>query len=233
LADAWRGRRSPDGYESKIDARIAALPRYRRLPASLDGAEPLAPTGIVAPPLVAMDAAWHAARDGRVADEPIFFVNIPSVLDETMRVGPGRDEHVFSLEVLYTPWALQGGWAGSAEPARWLERFASLCEPGFLDGVREWRVMDPPAYERELRMPRGWAPSYSGTPLSALLGRRDRELSRYETPVPGLYLTGAATYPGAGIWGASGRNTAAVVTTRLDRPRSGAGALLRRLRGAA
>ena len=27
----------------------------------------------------------------------------------------------------------------------------------------------------------------------------------------GLYLTGAATFPGAGIWGASGRNCAAVV----------------------
>ncbi len=73
--------------------------------------------------------------------------------------------------------------------------------------------MDPPAYERELRMPRGWAPSFSGSPLRALLGRRDRELTRYETPVAGLFLTGAATYPGAGIWGASGRNAADRVVT--------------------
>jgi phytoene dehydrogenase-like protein len=223
LARAWDRRTRPDGYESKIDARISTLPRYRTLPASLDDADPLVPTGIVAPSLASMDAAWRAARDGRVAHDPIVLVNVPSVLDPSMRTGgaDGTGDHVLSLEVLYTPWALQGGWTGSAEPGRWLERFASLCEPGFLDGVREWRVMDPPAYERELRLPKGWAASFSGTPMSALLGRRDRELTRYETPVPGLFLTGAATYPGAGIWGASGRNAAAVVAARLARPRRG------------
>ena len=36
-------------------------------------------------------------------------------------------------------------------------------------------------------------------------------LSRYRTPVTGLYLTGAATFPGAGVWGASGRNAARTV----------------------
>jgi phytoene dehydrogenase-like protein len=231
LERAWRRRELPEGYESKIDARISVLPRYRRLPASLDDADPLVPTGIVAPTLAGMDAAWRAAREGRVADDPILFVNVPSALDASMRTPAtdGTADHVFSLEVLYTPWALVGGWAGSREPARWLERFATLCEPGFLDGVRDWRVMDPPAYERQLRMPKGWAASFSGTPMSALLGRRDRELTRYETPVPGLFLTGAATYPGAGIWGASGRNAARVVMRRLDRPRSRFARPLRRL----
>jgi len=65
-------------------------------------------------------------------------------------------------------------------------------------------------------MPRGYAPSFPGGPVAALLGR-DPELSRYRTPLHGLYLTGAATFPGAGIWGASGRNAASVVLTDLDR----------------
>ena len=43
---------------------------------------------------------------------------------------------------------------------------------------------------------------------------RPRETSRYRTPVAGLYLTGAGTYPGAGVWGASGRNAAAAVLRR-------------------
>ena len=38
----------------------------------------------------------------------------------------------------------------------------------------------------------------------------EQELTRYETPITGLYLTGAATFPGAGVWGASGRNAALV-----------------------
>lgn len=40
---------------------------------------------------------------------------------------------------------------------------------------------------------------------------RQPELTRYRTPIRGLYLTGAATFPGAGVWGASGRNAALVV----------------------
>ncbi|MEV4419320.1 NAD(P)/FAD-dependent oxidoreductase [Patulibacter sp. NPDC049589] len=118
--------------------------------------------------------------------------------------------HVFSLEVLFTPYALRGGWAGSGEPERWLAAFAELMEPGFLEGVRAWRNVGPEDYERDFSMPRGYASSFAGGPLTALLGR-DRELTRYATPVPGLFLTGAGTFPGAGVSGAPGRNAAGVV----------------------
>jgi phytoene dehydrogenase-like protein len=47
------------------------------------------------------------------------------------------------------------------------------------------------------------------------LRNKSPELTRYETPVKGLYLTGAATFPGAGIWGASGRNAALRILSRL------------------
>jgi len=140
----------------------------------------------------------------------MFFVNIPSLLDPTMAV-PGPDGgHVFSLEALYTPYALEGGWAASREPERWLEVFAGLVGPGFGDTVRRFRTMTPESYETEFFMRRGHAPSFGGGPVAALVGR-DRELTRYQTPIGGLYLTGAATFPGAGVWGSSGRNAAAVV----------------------
>ncbi len=48
-----------------------------------------------------------------------------------------------------------------------------------------------------------------------MLGR-PRALAHYRADQPGLYFTGAATYPGAGIWGASGRNTAAAVISDLS-----------------
>lgn len=37
------------------------------------------------------------------------------------------------------------------------------------------------------------------------------ELAAYTTPLPGLYLTGASTHPGGGVFGASGYNTARVI----------------------
>ena len=48
------------------------------------------------------------------------------------------------------------------------------------------------------------------------------ELSTYRTHLPGLYLTGASTHPGGGVFGASGRNTAHVVQHDLRRKRSDA-----------
>ena len=201
LLRRWSERPQHEGYESKLDAVVAAPPRFP----GFDGE--LVPTAIVAPSVAGLRDAHRRMGEGRVADRPPLFVNVPSVLDPTMQVG---GDHVLSLEVLGTPYSLTGGWKGSPEPERWLEALASLAEPGFLDGVRRWRVMTPPDYEREFSLTKGHAPSFAGGPLAALVGR-DRELTRYRTPVGGLYLTGAATFPGAGVWGASGRNTAHVV----------------------
>ena len=33
-------------------------------------------------------------------------------------------------------------------------------------------------------------------------------LARYRTPIPGLYLSGASTHPGGGVFGAPGYNCA-------------------------
>ena len=212
LHTRWAARPRGDGYESKADAVVAALPLPRAL-AELDDVTLPAdlrnvPTTVVSPLPDEQIAAAAKARAGLISDTPMFLLNTPSVLDPSMAPGPGR--HVLSLEVLWTPYALRGGWAGSAEPWSWLERLASLCEPGLLDSVQAWRAMTPPDYEREFGMERGYAPSFPGGVVAALTGRQP-ELSRYRTPVRGLYLTGAATFPGAGVWGASGRNTAAVV----------------------
>jgi phytoene dehydrogenase-like protein len=212
LRGKWAARVHRDGYESKADAVVTALPLPRAVAALDTGLLPAAarnvPTTVISPLPDEQIAAAAKARDGLISDTPMFLLNTPSVRDPSMRPGPGR--HVLSLEVLWTPYALRGGWAGSAEPWSWLERLATLCQPGLLDSVATWRAMTPPDYEREFGLERGYAPSFPGGVVAALTGRQP-ELSRYRTPVRGLYLTGAATFPGAGVWGASGRNTAAVV----------------------
>ena len=134
-------------------------------------------------------------------------VNVPTLLDPSI-APEGR--HVFSLEALFTPFGLRGGWADSGEPHRWLEAFGELCEPGFLDSIIEWRAMTPDVYERDFHLPAGHATSFAGGPLAALRNANP-ELTKYETALDGLYLTGAATFPGAGVWGASGRNCATVI----------------------
>lgn len=207
LIRRWRAIPHAEGYESKIDALLTEPPRLR------GHDHPLGPTVTIAPSLTQMHTAYEMMGRGEILDQPAMLVNVPTLLDATM-APPGTDHHVFSLEALFTPYGFGGGWESRAEPQRWLERFAALCEPGFLDSIIDWRAMTPASYETEFHLPAGHATSFAGGPLAALRSPNP-ELTRYETAVPGLYLTGAATFPGAGVWGASGRNCAAVILGRL------------------
>jgi phytoene dehydrogenase-like protein len=209
----WRQIPQHQGYESKLDAVVTEAPRYRSLDVGVAerlGFDPLGPSTMIAPTVAELVRGHQMMGQGRVMDRPVFFANVPSALDPSMAPS-GR--HVFSLECLYTPYGFSGGWPGSSEPRRWLDRYAELVQPGFVEGIEQWRAMTPDRYEEEFNMPLGHATGFAGGPLAALRNRNP-ELTRYETAVPGLYLTGAATFPGAGVWGASGRNCATVVLSR-------------------
>ncbi len=201
LVRRWRTVRHDEGYESKIDAVLSAAPVLRGFD------RPLGPTSAISPSLADIDRGAALMPSGRILDRPGLLVNVPTLIDPTIAPA-GR--HVLSLEALYTPYGLAGGWPGSTEPWRWLEAFAELCEPGFLDSIVEWRAMTPDVYERDFHLPAGHATSFAGGPLAAFRNQNP-ELTKYETALGGLYLTGAATFPGAGVWGASGRNCATVI----------------------
>jgi phytoene dehydrogenase-like protein len=218
LVARWRSRPTPDGYESKVDAVLAELPIWRRdatFESAAPGVDLLGVTTVVSPSPQQLAEAHELRERGRVADQPTFLVNVPSVLDPDMQ--PSADQHVLSLEVLFTPYALEGGWPGSDEPARWLEVLGDLMEPDTLQ-VDRFRAMTPDRYEQEFSMYRGFTPAFAASPLVPLVGAQ-RETTRYHTPIAGLYLSGAGTFPGAGVFGAAGRNAAHAV----ERDRRGSG----------
>ncbi|MEO7397263.1 MAG: NAD(P)/FAD-dependent oxidoreductase, partial [Ilumatobacteraceae bacterium] len=214
LIRRWRTIPHDEGYESKIDAVTTAVPRLLSAdhPAMAGlGIDVSACTTVIAPSLAEMDRGFSLMHEGQILRHPGLLVNVPTVLDETIAPA-GR--HVLSLEAIYTPYSFRGGWAGDAEPRRWLDAYATMVQPGLLDSIVDWRVMTPVTYERDFNLPKGHATSFAGGPL-ATLRNKNPELTRYETPVRGLFITGAATFPGAGIWGASGRNAATVVLRGL------------------
>ena len=208
--DRWRSRPVSDGYESKLDGVVRGTPQWAgngTVAAAAKGADLLGPTTFISPSPDDVAAAHRLRERGEVHARPSMMVNLPSALDPTMR--PSSDEHVLSVEVLFTPYEHPGGWPGSEEPARWLEVLDGFMEPGTLR-VDRWRAMTPDRYEAEFQMHRGHTPAYGEAPLVAFLGRR-RELTRYRSPIDGLFLSGAGTFPGAGVFGASGRNAADAV----------------------
>ncbi|MEY4129768.1 MAG: putative beta-carotene ketolase, partial [Actinomycetota bacterium] len=210
MIDKWRATPHYEGYESKIDARITAKPRYTNLDNKLFndlGVDPLSPTLIVTPTTDELHRGFEMISRGEILDQPAMLVNLPSILDPSMT---NSTDHVFSLEALFTPFSFKGGWTNNVEPYRWLEKYSQLVEPGFMNSIADWRCMTPAHYESEFFLPKGHATSFSGGPLAALLNSQP-ELTRYRTPIKGLFLTGAATFPGAGVWGASGKNAALTI----------------------
>ena len=200
-----------EGYESKIDAVVgdrAELVGMEALQTHFPTTDMLEPTAVVSPTYDELAEAHRLRAEGRVAENPTILMNMPSVLDPTMKSKDGR--HILSLEMLFTPYSLPGGWPGSDEPRRWFDVANKFWEPDLVVADDEWRAMTPDIYESDFHMPRGHAPSYVASPLATLLGK-SREVSRYRSPIKGLFLTGAGTWPGAGIFGAPGRNAADAV----------------------
>ena len=213
MIERWKSAQHQQGYESKIDGIIDEVPRYRQVDHSVFdrlGMNPAVASTMIVPTVAEMHDAFLRIADGTIAECPILFANVPTVLDPTMAPA-GR--HVFSLEALFTPYALRGGWRGSNEPRRWLDQYSTLLTNRPIDSMTQWRAMTPDVYESDFHMPEGHATSFAGGPLAALRGE-PRELVRYETSIPGLFLCGAATFPGAGIWGASGRHCARRIMRR-------------------
>jgi phytoene dehydrogenase-like protein len=209
LVERWRASTAGEGYESKIDAVTTAPPTLAGV--SARHSTPVASTMIVSPSLAELHRGAQLMREGRTMPRMALFANVPSVADST--VSPAG-QHVLSLEALYTPYSFVDGWQSKEEPERWLKQFATLAQPGFMDSIIDWRVVTPADYESSFHLPKGHATSFAGGPIAAFLGTTP-ELTRYHTPIKGLYLTGAATFPGAGVWGASGRNAALTIIKEM------------------
>jgi hypothetical protein len=79
-------------------------------------------------------------------------------------------------------------------------------------------VQTPLSLERELGLRRGNVMHLEMQLAQMFAWRPTGVLSGYRTPVDGLYLTGASTHPGGGVFGASGRSAAAVLLAD-QRPR--------------
>ena len=120
----------------------------------------------------------------------------------------------------YYPYELAGGasWDDIAEREadRILDTFEQYA-PGTRDAVVGRLFQHPEWLERELGLFRGNVMHLEMNLRQMFSLRPFWSASRYRTPIPGLYITGASTHPGGGIMGASGRNAAGVLLEDLGR----------------
>jgi phytoene dehydrogenase-like protein len=149
-----------------------------------------------------LTAAAQAGARGELPARPALVVGQQSLYDST-RAPAGQHTLYVYAHVPATYPESDEHVAGLIEQQ--LERFA----PGFGSVVRS-RAMRPPARtERE-------NPSLVGGDLGGgsyeldqqLIFRPTPQLSRYRTPIEGLFVAGASTHPGGAVHGISGRGAA-------------------------
>jgi phytoene dehydrogenase-like protein len=161
-----------------------------------------------------MDYVRRAYEDylrGEPSRDPAVISMTFSAIDPDV-APPGK--HTVFLWSQYFPYELSGGrqWDDVREEVadnilEVLYRYAPNMRGKIIDRF----IQSPLDLERRIGLLRGNVMHVEMSFDQMFFFRPLPELSSYRTPISGLYLTGASTHPGGGVFGASGYNTARTI----------------------
>jgi phytoene dehydrogenase-like protein len=206
-----RGRRAirvGNGLGMVVRLGTSGLPDY---PGARPPYSPYSALQLIATDRAQLRAAHGAHAGGRTPTHPPVLLMTFSAIDPSI-APPCR--HNITAWSQWHPYDLADGhrWEQIAE--READRIVAQVErvaPGFTATIEHRHVQTPRDLERELGLRRGNV-MHVQMGLDEMFAYRPLpELSGYRTPVRGLYLTGASTHPGGGVFGASGRTAARVL----------------------
>ncbi|MCC6453816.1 MAG: NAD(P)/FAD-dependent oxidoreductase [Caldilineaceae bacterium] len=202
-ASAWRAQveRVPmQGCTVKLSVALNELPNFRARP----GVQEPHHLGQINTPLTKAEwrTGFEQAKAGELPERLWTELYFQSAHDQT--VAPAG-KHVMSVFAQYVPYAFaEGDWesrrAEVGEVA--IASIARFCS-NLPEAIWAHEVMGPPDIERKVGLSGGHI--FQGECLPAYMW--DQRLS-YRTPMPGVYLCGAATHPGGSVIGVNGRNAA-------------------------
>lgn len=189
------------GSSAKVNLALDGLPDFTSQPgagAHLRGAISISPS------LDYMERAYDDAKYGDFSRRPYIDIVIPSLTDPSV-APPGK--HTMSCFVQYAPYKLREG--------TWDEKRTALGD-AVIDAISEYapnlkgiiahrQVLTPLDIERMIGLTEGNIFQGELSLEQLFFLRPVPGWARYRTPVKNLYLCGAATHPGGGIMGASGR----------------------------
>lgn len=199
--------RTGNGIGMVIRLGTNALPSY---PGSLGGAEHHA-LQLLAPTRTFLRRAHGDYVSGRPPEHPAALAMAFSAIDPTI-APPGK--HNVTVWGQWHPFELAdgGSWDDIKEQeGQKLIDAVDAMAPGFADSVEHAYVQTPLDLSRELNLVNGQVMHVEMSLDQMFSWRPLPELSGYRMPADGLYLTGASTHPGGGVFGASGRTAAGVV----------------------
>jgi phytoene dehydrogenase-like protein len=229
LARRVEAVRVGNGFGMIVRCAVSELPNYSAAPTGGRVGDCHKGLQLLCPSLNYLDAAFGDYLRGRPSENPAALAMTFSAVDPTLAPA-GR--HTLFVWGQYYPYELANKsehWDSIAE--READRLLSIVgryAPNVPGSILERFVQTPLDLERRLGLLRGNVMHVEMELDQMFLFRPLPELATYRTPIRDLYLTGASTHPGGGVFAASGRNTAQVVLEDARGPKG----LLRGLRRA-
>jgi len=194
---------------AKVNLALGEPPRFECLPSNGIGPEHHG-TMHVGPTLDYLDRAYDDAKYGRPSQEPVLEITMPTSVDAT--IAPAG-KHILSMFVQYAPYKLaEGNWDDVKESFgdRCVEALAQYA-PNVPGAIEHRQVLSPLDLERTYGITGGNIMQGVMAPHQLYCFRPVAGWADHRTPVPGLYLCGAASHPGGGVMGSCGCNAAAEI----------------------
>ncbi len=206
-----------DGFGMAVRCTASALPDYIAAPsggtphASHYGLQLLAPT------MEHVRRAYDDYRRGLPASDPAVLAMTFSAIDPDMAP---PDRHTIFLWAQYFSYHLANGQHWDVIGDRVADSILDVLyryAPNMRGAIGERFVQTPLDLERRIGLVNGNVMHVEMNLDQMFFFRPLPELAGYRTPIRGLYLTGAGTHPGGGVFGAGGMNVARVVMHDLRR----------------
>jgi len=201
-----------NGFGMVIRCAMDRLPEYRLN--HLSGEDAVRGLQLLCPSTSYLQDAYADYLRGLPASRPAAIGMTFSSVDPSL-APPGK--HVLFVWGQYYPYRLREGTWEDIENAE-AHKLLSVVEeyaPGTRSALRDMYIQSPPRIEEKHNMPHGNVMHVEMTVDQMFMHRPLPELSRYQTPLPGLFLASAGMHPGGGIFGAPGYNCAHVLKKSL------------------
>lgn len=202
--------RTGNGFGMIIRCAMSGLPEYPNENLGESGVGPCHHgLQLLCPSRQYLDDAYADYLKGRPPENPVPLVMTFSSIDPTLAP---EGKHVMFVWGQYHPYELKNGEKWEEIEEREADKLLDAVEryaPGTKAKVIDRYIQTPLGIEQLHGMHRGNVMHLEMSFDQMFTFRPMPELSSYKIPaIRGLYLTGASTHPGGGVWGASGHNTA-------------------------
>jgi phytoene dehydrogenase-like protein len=179
------------GTAAKIDLALSGYPE-------ITGRPELQPAFLrTGAGLDELERAFDPVKYREFALEPVLDFYVPTI--ERPELAPAG-HHVFSIQVHWVPYDLEGGWTDEARERLLESALDALAAymPTIRQALVAAAVASPVDLERTYGVTGGHL--YHGEhAIDQLVLRPTPECARYATPFEGLYLCGSGSHPGGGI----------------------------------